>query len=421
MLSEILESRTLFISTADLLPDGTLRIFANEPETTISVIGNNLSVFIQGYQYAYIDPDNPDGQYHDEYTVVDKDFPLSDIVKINLIVDSDNSTSQYDFGGVASGNLEPFTKNMTSLPIKYTGETGSINTFFGTGADDVTDFVGNGGLYKTAGTFVFDYRDRTESSTFRILGGGLPELIPVEVWGSEYADTLLLPGLGPVTIHAGGGDDTLSGGSANDILDGGTGNDSITGGAGKDYLFGNDGNDTLIGGAGSDNLDAGAGNDFLVGGNGNDVLMGGAGKDVLDPGYGSDIVSGGKHADTVTYEFRTTNLALSLDGLANDGEAGEKDNLFADIENIRSGSGNDTIYGSAMNNYIDAGAGDDRMYAGDGNDTLVGGVERDTLYGQSGNDQYQTNDGYADVLLDNSFANTQNALDRKDRMITAVG
>jgi Ca2+-binding RTX toxin-like protein len=171
-------------------------------------------------------------------------------------------------------------------------------------------------------------------------------------------------------------------------LQGGSGNDKFTGtvhtlttaGLTKNnQFFGNGGNDTLIGLDGNDKLDGGAGNDSIDGGVGNDTLI---------AGLGTDNVIGGAGTDLADYSARTENLKLDLDGLADDGAAGENDKLFADIENLTGGKGNDWIVGSGANNVIRGGAGNDTLEGSSGNDSLYGDAGIDKLYGQSGDDTF---------------------------------
>ena len=53
---------------------------------------------------------------------------------------------------------------------------------------------------------------------------------------------------------------------------------------------------------------------------------------------------------------------------------------------IKSGAGNDTLYGEAGNDTIYGGAGNDYIYGGVGDDKLYGEAGNDTLYGEAGND-----------------------------------
>ena len=50
---------------------------------------------------------------------------------------------------------------------------------------------------------------------------------------------------------------------------------------------------------------------------------------------GADVVQGGAGLDVADYAQRTTPLRLSADGVADDGEAGEGDNLGPAVEGLR--------------------------------------------------------------------------------------
>src|SRR4051812_1406492 len=88
----------------------------------------------------------------------------------------------------------------------------------------------------------------------------------------------------------------------------------------------------------------------LMGGNGNDKLTSGPGDDVLVGDAGADILTGGGGSDTADYSARTGPVTVSADGVANDGEVGENDNVAPDVEVLTGGSGNDTLIGGAANN-----------------------------------------------------------------------
>lgn len=188
----------------------------------------------------------------------------------------------------------------------------------------------------------------------------------------------------------------------NVTLSGGDGNDSLTGGAGNDSLDGGAGNDQLFGGAGNDVLNGGADSNSMFGGDGNDVLKAGLGADVYDGGAGVDLAD---------YSDRTKNVSITLDDVANDGQLilasvplvtptkaiFELDNVKSNVENVTTGSGDDSIIAGTTNvdNVFNGGAGNDklrgrngndRLLGGDGNDILVGAGQNDSLFGNAGND-----------------------------------
>jgi Ca2+-binding RTX toxin-like protein len=121
-------------------------------------------------------------------------------------------------------------------------------------------------------------------------------------------------------------------------------------------------------------ITGGAGNDTLSGGIGPDTLNGGAGNDIFFEGIGvtngSDVFIGSDGIDVIDFSGRTNGLVCNLDGTANDGEPGELDNVFADIENIIGGAGADDLTGSSRVNIIIGGAGSDTIRGGTGIDTL---------------------------------------------------
>lgn len=191
------------------------------------------------------------------------------------------------------------------------------------------------------------------------------------------------------------------------LAEGGTGNDMLTGGAGPESLCGGPGNDVLNGGGGNDRLDFPCvdpqvdqtpGADELHGGPGDDQLNGGPAGAPLE----ADKLFGEDGTDTVDYGQRVAPLTISLDGVADDGEAGEGDNVHSDVENIIGGSGPDVLTGSDAANVLDGGAAndtlygrgaDDRLDGGDGNDSLNGEGGVDVLTGDDGNDALNGGDG----------------------------
>ena len=131
----------------------------------------------------------------------------------------------------------------------------------------------------------------------------------------------------------------------------GPGNDVLDAGPGGGPLHGGDGNDDLLGGDGDDDLFGGAGNDELLAGAGDDGLIGDAGNDTLDGGLGGDApIEGGDGADTLLYGDRTRAVFVDPEpalAAADDGEAGEGDQVLDTVENVTGGSGDDMLTGTA--------------------------------------------------------------------------
>ncbi|MEM7807225.1 MAG: calcium-binding protein [Planctomycetota bacterium] len=144
-------------------------------------------------------------------------------------------------------------------------------------------------------------------------------------------------------------------------------------------LRGGDGDDSLFGGAASDTLDGGLGNDRLGGRGGDDLLEGHEGDDTLLADTGNDRLVGDTGRDTADYAGRSTDVALSLDNLANDGSAGEFDDLDGSIDVLVTGTGNDTLTADGSVEMI-AGAGDDTLVVTDNPDsTLDAGPGNDAV------------------------------------------
>ena len=176
---------------------------------------------------------------------------------------------------------------------------------------------------------------------------------------------------------------TVSGTPGSDVLTGTARDDVICGFGGDDVLRGGGGKDRLLGGSGDDRLHGGGGNDRLRGGAGDDRLFGAARRDDnLRGGDGSDRMSGGPGRDLGDYLAHETAVSLSAGNGANDGSRGEGDELRSDVENLRGGSGNDSLQGNGAANWLHGFGGDDRLRGGMANDDLFGGMGDDTLDGR---------------------------------------
>lgn len=207
----------------------------------------------------------------------------------------------------------------------------------------------------------------------------------------------------------------------------GNGNDSIIGSDGTDYIQSGGGNDTVHGGDGNDVIETGGGDDFAYGEAGDDGFRWGNGGS--DAAIGNDLYDGGEGFNTLNaWQSAPADADGSAEGVhvvLDSSASGDIDALggvdghlrFLNMENLRTGGGNDVIDGSAsgVNGYrVFADAGDDRIIGSDGNDTLEGGWGADTIIGGLGNDQISLNgdifaavsrpDGEVDTLvLGNGF------------------
>jgi hypothetical protein len=199
-----------------------------------------------------------------------------------------------------------------------------------------------------------------------------------------YGDTAVCSVPTDVVANLGDRDDAYWDWDGPSTVDGGAGNDVPITGAGGD--------DALRGGIGSDELEGWDGDDLLDGGPGDDYLEGIA---YVEEGmtHGTDTYVGGGGYDTVTYEGRTEDLTLSPDGVANDGAAGEGDDIGSDVMGVGGGHGADTMTGNGARNVFGGGPGDDVLSGAGGDDHLVGAAGADRLTGGDGQDLLGGEDG----------------------------
>jgi Ca2+-binding RTX toxin-like protein len=112
-------------------------------------------------------------------------------------------------------------------------------------------------------------------------------------------------------------------------------------------------------------------------------VHGGAGADQLDGGFGTSYLDGGADGDIIRggiadYSARTNPVIVDTDGNADDGEAGENDNVDPSVYAVVGGSGNDDITAGAA----DGGDGNDKLTGTGANCDLFGGAGDDTLIAQ---------------------------------------
>jgi Ca2+-binding RTX toxin-like protein len=222
-----------------------------------------------------------------------------------------------------------------------------------------------------------------------------------------------------LTLSGGAGDDTLAGGSGTNTLIGGAGNDTFlqSSTARAEDLQGGDGVDTVdysvrsapvfvsVGrNAGIATVTLGAaGTGYTVG----DVLTLAGSK--VNPGTVTvaTITGGGATGPVGTVTLTTagsgyaaataattggtgTGATITIATLAaDDGAAGELDNVRSDVEIVKGGSGDDVLsaYPVLTTDVVLIGnAGNDKLTGGSGADDLCGGAGDDRFYDNAGND-----------------------------------
>lgn len=251
------------------------------------------------------------------------------------------------------------------------------------------------------------------------------------MYGGTGNDTLDADG-GFDTAYGGDGDDVflastsggafseLYGGTGNDVFNflaglhyayGGLGSDTFIGGNDAIVIYGDEGNDRLTGSRGGDYLDGGADADLIRGDEGTDMVLGGDGNDRVEGVYRAgggvpvafDSVFGGNGDDYVVLNYRLSgtvvnndyadggagidhldigevptvydcefNLATGVLAIWSFGAMRTNTATITGFEQLTSGAGNDTIYGTAGANFIDGSLGNDWIIGNGGGDFLVG-------------------------------------------------
>lgn len=167
-------------------------------------------------------------------------------------------------------------------------------------------------------------------------------------------------------------DDVLAGNSAANEIDGGAGCDALTGFSGNDTLSGGPSGgvsgdpcaNTYDGGEGDDKFYASQGSGGVV-----ETLVAESGADTYHGEAGPNLL--------MDYSTSTASVSVSLDGIADDGTAGEGDNVHPTIGQIRGSDYADVLIGDAGVNAI---------WGGDGDDSIDGVSSGDELHGESGDD-----------------------------------
>jgi hypothetical protein len=175
---------------------------------------------------------------------------------------------------------------------------------------------------------------------------GSTTAVNVDLRGGDDSLTVRLPDAPALSVVA-------SGGAGNDVLDASA--------AAAGALRGDVGDDRLLAGRSAFDVTGGAGNDELVGGpaGSRTRFLADAARD------GADHLLGGAGADTADYAARTAALRLTADGVADDGAAGEGDDIAPGVETLVGGAGADVLAGGPGPSVLMALAGDDQLEARD--------------------------------------------------------
>jgi Ca2+-binding RTX toxin-like protein len=154
---------------------------------------------------------------------------------------------------------------------------------------------------------------------------------------------------------------------------------TIDGGGGTNTLIGpNTANVWTISGAGQGQLDNVSFSSFanLTGGTASDSFQFGP------AGLLAGTIDGGGGGDWLDYSLIRIPVVVDL----NTGVATAVAGGISNIQNVRGGSGGNTLTGNALGNILVGGAGADVLTGGGGRSVLIGGGGDDTITGGSGDD-----------------------------------
>ncbi|KAA1421286.1 hypothetical protein F0U44_02955 [Nocardioides humilatus] len=311
-----------------------------------------------------------------------------------------------DAGGDA-GSISSWSMDITAAPLC----DGKLPTIVGTEASDtLTGTSGDDVIAGLGGNDVISGDDGNDT----ICGGEGSDEIRAQLgadkaFGQNGDDAFIAPAVADAA-------DLMVGGAGIDLAsyaarsapvsltlngaadDGATGEhdriqtvENLTGGEDDDFVSGNSLANELLGKGGADKLRDFPGVDQVFGGAGDDTFVAPSNPD------SADDYNGGADTDKVLYNSRAQSVNITLAGAADDGSAGEADDLIG-IEDATGGGKADTIVGTAgPNTLLGGGAGDtitdgpgaDDVNGGGGNDTFVQAVtvdNGDTFNGGPGTD-----------------------------------
>ena len=279
-----------------------------------------------------------------------------------------------------------------------------------------------------------DSADVTAAPGGSILGGEGADVVSATSQGSRFRFGFSVEGgAGADTLVNDDGDAMLRGQGDNDTLVGRGSNPKtlMVGGPGDDAVENYDGNATVRGRGGDDTLENnGPGNATLRGEGGNDTLVsrGVGGETFMVGGLGADTFSLGPGSTTVSYRSReaASPVTVDADGIADDGAAGEGDNLLpgkgssagiwggAGPDYLAVGGGIGELKGFAGDDHLDArfevaspkpnrgarmmgGTGDDDIQGGMGGNVILGGAGADWINAHAGVDRVGGREGVDNI------------------------
>ncbi len=390
----------------------TVETFAGDAGDDLIYLGwTSMSALVDGgdgtdtASFVYVD-----GTVTADLRTVTTD-PLND-PNANSTDDADTLVSNYALTNIenlgGSNNADKLTGDANANILQ--GNAGS-DTLAGGGGSDTASYADNSGKVVVA----------IAAGTAREYGAN----------GGSQAGTVVstdsLAGIENATGSAFA--DSLTGDASDNILQGNAGSDAINGGSGTDTAsyaansgkvtvdlaagtaseYGPKGSSTaatvvstdtltsiekVIGSPNDDSLTGSDGDDTLTGNAGNDTISGGAGHDTVDFADGAsgihvdlwkeidgervgqwiDAFGGSDTVDRASIEaYRGTSAADFMQG-----DGGGRTNALS-LARFYGEGGDDTLYGSGLDDMLDGGDGDDALFEFGGNNQLNGGNGTDTV------------------------------------------
>jgi len=260
------------------------------------------------------------------------------------------------------------------------GEFDGVDVLLGDGDDRLEHSTAGGGVEGGPG----DDDIRVTAAIYRLTGG--PGADRLDATGALTATVSYDDHTEGVTVRLDGLADDGAAGEGDNVLGavtgltGGSGADRLEAGLTSSGLFGGDGKDSLVGSPERDTLSGGDGDDELLAGDGDDFLIGAG---------GADLLSGGAGLDEVSYNGADAPLRLSIGGGADDGAAGEGDDIRDDVESLTGGDGDDLLIGNDGANRLNGYFGRDVLRGRGGPDELFGWGDGDELDAGAGRDRVE--------------------------------
>ncbi|MDC1347362.1 Ig-like domain-containing protein, partial [Glaciecola sp.] len=338
-----------------------------------------------------------------------------------------NGAVQVDFSGANAGTVNTVNAGVDT----FTG----METIIGSNSNDTFNGVTGGvAVDGLGGSDRLSYIDSSAAVTITfaadsdtsgtVTGNANATFINVEhVQGSTAADVIDGSAISnnlSIYVLGSEGDDTITGGAGSaDALAYQAYTVDITADLTAGTVLSSVGNDTV---SNIEEINTGSGNDDITGSVGNDIIRGNAGDDTFVGSAGNDTIEGGAGFDTLDFSAQSTDLSLTglrfnynswtyISALGNDrfssidqvisGSGNDTITVSSGNANIVSNAGNDTITSTSGRDTIEAGTGDDSVNTSSGDDLIIAGAGNDTYNGSSGNDlvDYASSTSAIDVNL----------------------